>query len=181
MSGKFRMKLMKGLALVLLAGLVCGRAYADGELKNGDFVATWRMRDLPAEQLIPKGWFTSEPETSGNPWVRVLDGDDRGVEITAGESSRFLFQDVRIDGTQPWTLKWKCHGEGSASVVVFPRDDNQNVFPSTTQVLALTEEAEDHEMIINMPPETTTVRIMLVPGVSDSKVVFNDLELISSP
>lgn len=167
---------------VLLFGLACGSAFADGELKNGDFVETMRMRDDPSEQLLPKNWFASEPETTGNPWVQVLTDNGPGVEIKAakaGGTPRFLYQDVPLDGTKSWTLKWKCKGAGTAALSVVPRDDDGNIFPGTTENLPLGDSAEEHEMNIPMPSTTKVIRIMLAPT-EDSVVTFQDMQLTSS-
>ena len=166
-------------AVICLLGLACSQAFADGELKNGDFVETMRMRDDPNEQLLPKHWFASLEETTGNPWVRVEMEEGPGVEIKAGDVPQYLYQDVTLDGTKSWTLKWKCKGEGSASVGVIPRDDNQTIFPGTNQALQLTESLEEHEMTIAAPAETKILRITLVPG-ANSTVIFQDMQLTSS-
>jgi len=166
-------------AAVLLVGMVCGQAHADGELKNGEFVETMRMRDDHDEQLIPKHWFASEPETTGNPWVKVFEADNAGVEIQAGEGSRFLFQDVPLDGTKSWTLKWKWSGKGSASVSIVPRDDDGNIFPGLTEKAELSDSPEEHEMSIPVPSATKILRIMLSPGPS-SVVTFRDMQLTYS-
>lgn len=168
--------LVRVSAAILLLGLPYSLAQADSELRNGDFVGTWQMRDDASEQLIPRYWFASEPETNGRPWVKVFSGDQAGVEIKAGESSRYLFQDVKIDGAQPWTLKWKGKGEGSASVQVFPRDDDGNIFPSSSKSFQLTDLLEEQELDITMPAEAKIIRIMLAPG-PDSTVTFESIEL----
>lgn len=166
-------------AAVGFLGLICGQALADGELKNGDFVETMRMRDDPDEQLLPKYWFASESETTGNPWVKVLVDDNQGVEITGSDFSRYLYQDVELDGTKSWTLKWKCLGAGSAVVSVIPRDENQNIFPVSSQAIQLTESPEEHELMVAPPSETRILRIILAPS-ANSVVIFRDLQLTSS-
>ena len=166
---------------VLWACLVLSaQAQGEGELQNGDFVATWRMRDLPTEQIIPKDWFASQPETTGTPWVRMLEGDQTGVEIQAGAEDHYLFQDVRIDAGQTWTLKWKCKGSGSAAVSVLPRDDDGNFFPATSQTCPLTDQVEEHEMAITLPGEARVIRIILTPQPPSTTVNFESVELVSS-
>jgi len=164
---------------ILFFGMACGQAFADGELKNGDFVETMRMKDNPDEQLLPKHWFASEPETTGNPWVKVFEADKAGVEIHAGDTSRFLFQDVPLDGTESWTLKWKWSGEGSATVSVVPRDDDGNIFEGVTETVELSDSPEEHEMVISGPTTTKIIRIMLTPG-PNSIVTFRDMQLTYS-
>lgn len=165
---------------VLFVVLAYGRAFAaDGELKNGDFVETWRVGNLSAEQMVPKYWFPSEPETTGHPWVKILDGDNAGVEIKAGTGNvtKFLYQDVRIDGTKSWSLKWKCKGEGVATVSIVPRDDDGNLFPAATKSVKLSDSPDEDEIAsIPMPAETKIIRIILAPGAS-STVIFQDLVL----
>ena len=172
---------LRKAAAARLFGLACGQALADGELKNGDFMATWRMRDDAAEQLIPKHWFASEPETTGNPWVKILEGDHGGVEIRIEGTSRFLFQDVRIDGTQTWTLKWKCQGVGTASISAIPRDDEGNIFPGTSKNIQLTDLLDEEETTLTMPAGTTALRIILGGNPPDCTVTFESVELTSSP
>lgn len=164
---------------ILFEGMACGQAFADGELKNGDFVETMRMRDNPDEQLIPKHWYSSEPETTGHPWVKILEGDNAGVEIKAGDTSRYIFQDVPLDGTKSWILKWTWSGEGSGSVSVIPRDDDGNIFQGVVEKMELSDSPEEHEVVIPMPTGTTIVRIMLTPG-PNSTVTFGDMQLTSS-
>jgi len=175
LSGRF----IRSAVTVLVFGMACGQAIADGELKNGDFVQTWKMGDRVEEQLIPMYWFTSEPETTGKPWVKVLNENQPGVEITAGETSRFIFQDVKLDGSLTWTLKWISKGKGTATVDIYPRDDDGNIFQPVSRKVELTDEPHEEEMDVQMPAQTTILRIMLAPQPPDSIVNFEDIQLTS--
>lgn len=168
----------------LVLGFAHSVALADGEgtsLRNGDFIDTWKPGNSPEAQALPNYWFASEVGTQGNPWVKVLDGSDHGVEIKSGDSPRFLWQDVRVDGGKTWTLKWKTKGQGEARVSVYPRDDDRNIFKATSKETPLSDVLQEDEMIIEMPSETTILRIAIAPRQNDSTVIFESINLSPSP
>lgn len=172
------------LAWALVLGFVQSMALADGEgtsLRNGEFIDAWKPGNTPDVQTLPKYWFASELENQGNPWVKLLNESDHGVEIKSGDSPRYIWQDVRVDGGQTWTLKWKVKGQGEARVSVYPRDDDRNIFKATSKTTQVSDILQEDEMIIVMPPETTIIRIAIAPRENDSTVIFENIELSSSP
>jgi hypothetical protein len=171
-SLSLRTNLLRIRSGFFLLCLLIGSAFAGDEgefLKNGEFIDSWKVRDSHADQALPKGWFASAVETSGNPWVKVLEGTEYGVEIRAGSEPRYLFQDVKID----------AKGEGAATVTVMPRDAEDNFSPAVSKDLLLSDSFQEEELSILMPEDVAIIRIMIGPKLPDSVAVFEKLELIS--
>lgn len=172
--------------LFCIFSLLCIPLLARGDesiLNNGTFDQGIVANSSPE---VPKGWAIGSvlEEPTGERWMEltVTDQGKSAVEIKGSESNPgayFLYQDVPIGEKQrgDYLFRWKARGNGVGLAGVYPREGSGS-FVAQFKKFDVQQDFQEYEVFLNIPDDTTAVRVILQVEDSKNTITFSDVHLI---